>query len=178
MADEVTAYLRSTTSPYVKIDSAKAVIDRFTFTGYFDFPNAPNGTYYLSMHHRNTIETWGGGTGTVTRGQTFFGVNSTLSQSSVWGSNQKLKGTKWCFFSGDVNQDGVVDLTDLGLVDTDNLTFQTGYRATDTNGDLIVDLSDLNIVDVNNLTFVSKVTPPLLKSFDRAKISFGRPFID
>ena len=62
-------------------------------------------------------------------------------------------------YSGDVNQDGVIDLSDLSLVDTDNLNFQTGYRVTDLNGDLLIDLSDLQIVDTNNLNFISKINP-------------------
>ena len=71
----------------------------------------------------------------------------------------KLKGTKWTIFSGDVNQDGIVDLSDIALTDIDNLNFVSGYAVTDVNGDNIVDLSDISIVDINNLNFVSKVTP-------------------
>lgn len=160
MKDTVRAYLRSTVSPYPKIDSAKALLDDLTFTGYFYFANAPSGTYWLSMHHRNTIESWGGGTGTITRGGTILGINYTGAQQTIFGSNQKLKGTKWCFYSGDVNQDGLVDLTDLGQTDAANLSFKTGYVSWDVNGDSIVDIDDVNIVDINNLGFVSKITPP------------------
>lgn len=178
MKDTVNAYLRSITPPYVKVDSAKAVIDSLTFTGYFNFYKAPSGTYYLSMHHRNTIETWGGGTGTVTRGMTYSGINYTLSQSSVWGSNQKLKGTKWCFFGGDVNQDGVVDLTDMINVDNDNKNFVTGYVSTDANGDLTIDLSDMIVVDNNNALFVTKIVPPGALTAPKIKVKNKEFIID
>jgi hypothetical protein len=36
------------------------------------------------------------------------------------------------------------------LVDNDNLTNITGYTVTDVNGDGLVDLSDLIIIDNNN----------------------------
>ena len=73
----------------------------------------------------------------------------------------KLKGSMWCVFSGDVNQDGVVDLTDVSLTDTDSLNFVIGYKATDVNGDNIVDISDVLIVDINNLNFVSEIRPAM-----------------
>ena len=83
----------------------------------------------------------------------------TTSANKAYGDNLKLKGIKWCIYNGDVNQDGVVDLTDVSNVDLDNLGFSTGYRATDVNGDNLVDLTDLSLVDNNNLNFVTKVTP-------------------
>ncbi|MBL0108741.1 MAG: hypothetical protein IPP52_16025 [Ignavibacteria bacterium] len=51
-------YLRSIVSPFGKIDSAAAVMDSLTLTGYFIFKNAPSGTYYIQLKHRNSIETW------------------------------------------------------------------------------------------------------------------------
>ena len=158
MKDTVRAYLRSIAPPYAKVDSAKAVIDSITFSGDFKFVCAPSGTYYLSINHRNSIETWASGTGTIVKGGT-YPVDFTTAQINAYGNNMKLRGTKWCFYSGDVNQDGVVDLSDISLVDNDNLLFKTGYIRTDVNGDRLADLDDLNIVDVNNLNFVVKVTP-------------------
>ena len=161
MKDTVRAYLKADDGSgfYVSIDSAKAVIDSITFNGDFKFVNAPSGTYYLVLKHRNSIETWSKPGGeAIIKGST-INYDFTNAQNKAYGNNMVQKGTKWCVYGGDVNQDGVVDLSDLSLVDTDNLNFQTGYRATDINGDLLIDLSDLQIVDINNLRFVSKVTP-------------------
>ena len=64
-----------------------------------------------------------------------------------------------------MNQDGLVDIGDLVLTDTDNLNFVSGYTITDVNGDnILLILSDLSLVDINNLNFVSKVTPILTLS--------------
>ena len=45
--------------------------------------------------------------------------NFTTSSSQAYGSNPQLSGTRWTAFSGDVNQDGVIDGTDAGLIDND-----------------------------------------------------------
>lgn len=160
MKDTVKVYLIDIASPYTKIDSAKAVIDSVTFTGNFAFKNVTTGTYYVIVNHRNSIETWSKIGGESILGGNIFNYNFTNAQNKAYGNNMKLNSTKWCIYSGDVNQDGLVDLTDLGLTDAANLLFLSGYVNTDVNGDGIVDLSDLNIVDVNNLGFVSKITPP------------------
>lgn len=156
--DTVKVYLRQAVAPYAKVDSVRIKLDAAGF-GIGKFYNALNGTYYLTFTHRNSIETWSKAGGEViTRGPSFT-YNFTTSSSQAYGNNMKLKGTKWCIYNGDVNQDGVVDLSDVSLVDTDNLNFVGGYTITDVNGDLLVDLSDLAIVDSNSLNFVSKVTP-------------------
>ena len=66
---------------------------------------------------------------------------------------------KWCIYSGDVNQDGLIDLSDMIAVDNDNLNYVTGYTITDVNGDGLVDLSDLIIVDNNNINYINKQVP-------------------
>jgi hypothetical protein len=58
-----------------------------------------------------------------------------------------------------VNQDGVVNLTDLVETYNASSNFTVGYVVTDVNGDNIVDLSDITIVYNNARGFVSKVTP-------------------
>jgi hypothetical protein len=68
-------------------------------------------------------------------------------------------GSKWCLYVGDVNQDGVVDQSDIILVENDNENFVSGYVATDVNGDGAVDNSDQIIVDNNNSNFVGKIVP-------------------
>jgi hypothetical protein len=159
MRDTVRAYLRNIVPPYAKVDSAKAVLDSITFTGDFKFVCAPSSTYYLSLNHRNTIETWASSTRTIVKGLT-YPVDFTTAQSNAYGNNMIKKGTKWCLYSGDINQDGSVDLSDMVILDNDNLNFVTGYVPSDVNGDNASDLSDMVIIDNNNAAFVSKKAPP------------------
>ena len=55
----------------------------------------------------------------------------------------------FAIYSGDINQDGIIDAGDLSLVDNDVFNSVSGYVNTDVNGDDFVDASDLSIVDNN-----------------------------
>lgn len=156
--DTVKVNLRQAVAPYAKIDSVKIRLDS-TGNGTGKFYKTPNGTYYIAVTHRNGLETWSKLGGESFSKGTTVSYDFTTGSTKAYGSNLVQKGTKWCVYSGDVNQDGIVDLTDLLLVDNDNFNFVTGYTATDTNGDAIVDLSDLSIVDINSLNYVTKIVP-------------------
>ena len=80
-----------------------------------------------------------------------YNYDFTTSYSQAYGSNQILKGSKYCIYSGDVNQDGAIDLTDMSVIDNDAAVYTPGYNVTDLNGDNIVDLSDMEIA--NNFDF-------------------------
>jgi len=164
--DIVKAYLRDDGAPFNVIDSALAVIDSVNFTGtfYFSF-NTPSSRYYIVIKHFNCIETWSKYRGEVlnkiTDELTPIPVYSfTSSSSQAYGNNMILKGTKYCIYSGDVNQDGIIDASDIALMDNDAFKFISGaYLPTDLNGDSIIDGSDLSISDNNALNFIAVITP-------------------
>jgi len=158
MRDTVTAYLRNSTSPFAKVDSAEAVIDSVTFTGAFHFNNASSGSYYIETTHRNSIETWSKTAVAVNTGS-ITNYDFTNSAAKAFGNNLTLKGTKYCIYSGDVNQDGFVNLSDVILVYNDGANFVTGYKVTDVTGDNATDLTDLLITFNNSSVFVSKIIP-------------------
>ncbi|MDQ3020683.1 MAG: hypothetical protein M3R36_08945 [Bacteroidota bacterium] len=70
------------------------------------------------------------------------------------------KGTKYCIYSGDVNQDGTVDIADGSSIENDAYNFVSGYVLTDLNGDSFTDVSDTAIADNNAFNLVSKIVPP------------------
>ncbi|MBI5728119.1 MAG: T9SS type A sorting domain-containing protein, partial [Ignavibacteriales bacterium] len=74
-------------------------------------------------------------------------------------NNLKQKGSRWCLYSGDANQDGIVDFGDLTLIDNDSYNFMSGYLVTDVNGDQYVDFGDLTICDNNSYNFVQVMKP-------------------
>ena len=156
--DTVTAYLRNSVSPYLFIDSARSVIDSVTFTGTFDFVNAPAGSYFVEINGRNTIETWSKIPLTVSTGVT-YSYDFTSSSDKAFGDNLILKGGKYCIYSGDVNQEGSVDLTDLLQIYNDASNFTSGYQDTDVNGDRITDLTDLIITYNNSANFTARSVP-------------------
>ena len=89
----------------------------------------------------------------------FYGYNFTTSASQAYGDNQILKGTRFCIYSGDVNQDGIIDATDMQITDNDAFISTGGYVVTDVNGDYFVDGSDLLIIDNNAYRFITAITP-------------------
>jgi hypothetical protein len=155
VSDTIIIYLRSAVSPYAKVDSAKSVLSN-SGAGSFIFFNVTNATnYYVVIKHRNSIETW---SSTV---QAFLSAAMTYdftpAANKAYGNNQAQIDSspiKFGIYSGDVNQDGIVDIIDNGLIDNDSYNFITGYVRTDVNGDNAVDLSDAAIADNNGYNFV------------------------
>lgn len=159
LRDTVKAYLHQATSPNIIVDSASTVIDSLTLKGYCFFNNAVTGLYYIRVKHRNGLETWSKPGGqTLTRGEVSV-YDFTSSASQAYGGNLIQKGSAYCVYSGDVNQDGTIDGSDNGTIDNDVNLFATGYIVTDLNGDLTVDGSDLLISDNNSSNFISVIAP-------------------
>ena len=84
--------------------------------------------------------------------------------SSAYGNNMKLIDEfpdidKYGIFSGDINQDGTIDASDVSETDNDAYSSASGYVRTDVTGDDFVDAGDVSIVDNNAFNSVSVVTP-------------------
>lgn len=147
--DTVTIILRHSVSPYSVLDSVKSVVDSVTLIASCFLRNVPTGNYYILIRHRNSIETWSKAGGeSITIGAP-YSYDFTSSQSQAYGNNQKLVGTKWCIYTGDVTQSGFIDALDMMNVDNDIFVFRTGYVPTDLNGDNFVDIDDLGMIDNN-----------------------------
>ena len=156
--DPFKVYLRDINSPYALIDSAVSVIDSLTFGMFLEFHNAPTGLYFIVIKNRNTLETWSKSDGIVFTKYTSMAYNFTTSQNNAYGSNQILKGTKWCLYSGDINQDGTIDLNDMIpiLSDYDNLNY---HLDNDINHDGTVDLNDAVFVLSGYDNLISIIIP-------------------
>ncbi|MBS1552858.1 MAG: metallophosphoesterase [Bacteroidetes bacterium] len=157
--NSVNVYLRNIYPPYSIVDSAKGTLNQ-NGTGTFVFTKAGNNVdYYIDVTHKNSLETWSAA------GQRFtvdaMNYDFTISQNRAFGNNLVLKGTKFCAYSGDVNQDGVIDVADLSITDNEINTFTPGggLFSADVNGDFTVDASDLSIVDNNAVNSISKIVP-------------------
>ncbi|MCY7360911.1 MAG: hypothetical protein LH629_02415, partial [Ignavibacteria bacterium] len=137
------------------VDSSKSVIDSVSFTGSFIFQNAPTGTYYIVTKQRNCLETWSK-TGGVTFTQgSIMNYDFTTSASQAFGNNLKLKGTKYCVYSGDCNQDGVINDIDRTLI-VNKLGF-SGFYPEDIDGNRFINALDRSVSVLNSGK--SKITP-------------------
>lgn len=158
--DTAIVYLRNSSSPFALVDSALGTIDSITQNGLFNFMNASSGTYYIISKHFNCIETWSKFGGESIQINVIFNYDFTSAGTQAFGGNLKLKGTKYCMYSGDIDQNGYINLSDVIPIYNDALLFVSGsYIVTDLTGDSIVDLTDLTICYNNSVNFVGVISP-------------------
>ena len=114
-----------------------------------------NGTpYTLECQTSTHMKSWSAGTSSFSAGNASYVFNSA---SSVYGDNGTASGE---FFAGDVNQDGVIDASDLSSVENDVAISLEGCRLnTDLTYDEFVDASDLSLVDNNAGIGIFEVAP-------------------
>ena len=157
VSDTVKVYLHNSTTPFARVDSAKVNLNN-SGNGVLTFANAPSGSYYIDVRHRNALETWSKTPQAFTVGGT-TNYDFTTAANKAFGDNLVLKLGKFTNYSGDVNQDGTIDGSDLSLIDNDAFNFVTGYVRTDVNGDTSVDGTDASITENNAANFVSVARP-------------------
>jgi hypothetical protein len=156
IADKITIELHSSSS-YSTLIYTLSNVDLMTDgTATVTVPSAYNGSYYLTIRHRNSIET-------VSAAPVSF-AGTTISyqfdsDSKAYGNNMKFKGGLWVIYGGDANQDGLVDSGDMIIIDNDASTFATGYLVSDINGDGLIDSGDMIILDNNASAFIAVVLP-------------------
>ena len=155
--DTMRVFLRNASSPFAIVDSARSYLNQ-AGQGSFVFNIAANGTpYYIQLKHRNGLETWSKTTQAFSSGSLVY--NFTTDSAKAFGNNMKKLGSNWVLYTGDVNQNGTIDLSDIVLINNDASLFTTGYKKTDVNGDNFSDLTDLIQTNNNSGGFVQKVTP-------------------
>jgi len=161
MSDTLRLYVRNSGSPYTIIDSGKSVIDSILLNANYQFTTLGDGLYYFSLKHRNSIETWSYiPASLITTSNNDY--NFTVAATTAYGNNLvqvDASPVKFAAYSGDENQDGNVDATDIVAVYNDGLSFASGYLKTDMTGDSFVDVSDLVITYNNSKNFVSIARP-------------------
>lgn len=158
ISDTLTVYLRKSISPYPVLDSYKSILNSAgAATFYFD--NISNGiNYFIQIQHRNSLETWSFAAIPFSSGNLIFDFTPSVSQA--YGSNMiqvNISPVKFAIYSGDINQDGIIDASDLSGVENDASQSLSGYVNSDLTGDDYVDAQDVSIVE-NNIG-VSVITP-------------------
>jgi hypothetical protein len=113
-----------------------------------------SGSYYISLHHRNAIETW---SANPVLFSSVTNYNFTSANSQSYGSNMvEVASNVWALYAGDIVKDAseAADLADIAQLETDNTNFAYGFQASDINGDGTVDLSDFPLAEMNVNSFV------------------------
>jgi len=120
-------------------------------------PETLGSSYYVTVKHRNSIKTTTASPVSFTEPDIAY--DFTDSASKAYGSNLKPVSGAYVIYGGDIDQDGLVDSSDMISVDNDVSNFISGYTATDVNGDGLVDSSDMILIDNNSSGFVSAILP-------------------
>lgn len=161
LEDTVNVYLRKNTAPYIPVDSARIKVNGSPYFYDMLFGKALTGSYYVVVRHRNSLETWSDVPVNYSRGSTFF--KNFIDPNASYGNNMPLmiQTETWRgLYSGDVNQDGTIDASDVSFIDNDASNFVSGYTSTDLTGDNFVDGTDFSFADNNAYNFVGVVRPP------------------
>ena len=158
IADKITVELHSSSSYSTIIYTANNVDLLTNGTATLGVPNTYSGSYFITVKHRNSISTVTAAPVSFASGPVSY--NFTDNATKAYGNNllQMIDG-KYTIFAGDASVDGLIDGTDLSLVDNAASAFLSGYLLTDVNGDGLVDGSDLSIVDNNAAGFVGVALP-------------------
>jgi hypothetical protein len=157
VADRITVELHSS-SDYSNIVYSATDVDLST-TGSvtITLPAEHSASYYITVKHRNSIET------TTSAPVSFIGATITYSfgsLASAYSNNLGLSGDgRYLIYSGDVNQDGFVDTQDYIGVDNDSYNYLYGYLVTDVDGYGTVDTNDYIVIDNNNYNYIGVIHP-------------------
>lgn len=117
-----------------------------------------SGFFYVVLKHRSAIETWSANAIQLLPPLTTYAFH--IASTQAYGSNTPmLESGVFGLYSGDINQDGVIDGLDYNDWESDNNSFGAGYLNTDLNGDGIVDGLDFLFWETNNNGFIGSVTP-------------------
>lgn len=157
VADEVKVSLANAAAPYAIVFEADDVPLNQNGQLSLQVPSAFSGNYYIVINHRNSIESWSAVPLPFNTGSIIY--NFSDASSKTFGGNVIFKGSRYCLYGGDVNQDGTLDTGDMTPVDNDASDYVSGYTETDVNGDGIVDTSDMTVVDNNAGAYVGTVKP-------------------
>jgi hypothetical protein len=157
IADQITVELHSAANYNTIVHLAHHVNLNTNGTVNITIPASISGSYYITIRHRNSITT-------TTAAPVSFSpeiINYSFDNpSKAYGGNllQMITG-QFVIYSGDVNQDGVVDTADMTPIDNDSANYAAGYLDTDVNGDGVIDTADMTIVDNNAAAYVGSITP-------------------
>jgi hypothetical protein len=157
IADHITVELHDAsnynTVSYIAPDVALSTTGATTLA----IPEIFNGSYYITIKHRNSLET------TTAVPVSFAGsaiVKSFATPADVFGGNLiKMPDSNYCIYGGDVNRDGIIDLSDLIPVGNQAAVANAGYLPEDVNGDGLIDLSDLIIVGNSAALAIGVILP-------------------
>lgn len=155
--DTVLVSLRDSRNGFKKVESRKIITnDSGSASCNLTIPDGSY-PYYISISHKNSIETW-----SKPYGESFTGhyLNYDFSNGieMAFGGNLLERDGLTYIYTGDLNQDKVVNAADITIMHNALTTFTPGTN-TDINGDGALSLHDFIYCCNNSAKFVTAITP-------------------
>ena len=155
--ENITVELRNATSPYALVATTTAVL-KTDGTAVCKFYTAPSGSFHIAIRNSNALETWSANPQTV--GATPLTYDFSTAANKSYGDNMiDLGSGVFGFYSGDINQDDVIDGSDATSLDLDIFNSEFGVKVTDLNGDGSVDASDATYYENNSYNSIFAILP-------------------
>jgi hypothetical protein len=113
------------------------------------------------LKHRNSIETWSANPVALGPAVTY---DFSTAANKAYGSNMvNVAGASatavYALWSGDLNQDGVIESADYLQMENDILAVLFGYNVSDITGDGIVESADYLLMENNLLQVIFAAKP-------------------
>jgi hypothetical protein len=156
IADKITVELHHAGAYSTIVYSAFDIALSTTGHASVSIPGRNYGSYYITVKHRNSLETTSATPVSFTNGSINYAFDA---QNKAFGNNLKPINGNYCIYAGDVNGDGKVDAADIFVIENNASNFYTGYLSTDVNGDGLIDALDLILTDNNSAAFVMVQKP-------------------
>jgi hypothetical protein len=156
IADHISVELHNSANYSIIVFTASDIPLSTNGTATISVPAVYNGSYYITIKHRNSLQT------VSSTSKSFAGGTITQSfgtPSDAYGGNLRQMPVGYAIFGGDTNQDDIIDLGDLIPVGNQAAMASAGYIPEDVNGDGLVDLTDLLIVGNSASLAIGAITP-------------------
>ena len=108
--ENITVELHNATTPWALVTTTTALL-KTDGTAVCTFNTAPSGSFYIAVKTSNAVQTWSATPQTV--GAVPLTYDFSNAANKAYGDNMlNLGGQVFGFYSGDINQDDVIDGTD------------------------------------------------------------------
>ena len=127
---------------------------------HFILPFNLSGDYYIALKHRNSIEIWSAQPVSFPTSNLYdFTLSSNTFTDGLNSSQKLMPDGHYAMYSGDVNQDGTIDIFDQQNVENAVMLFDFGYLLNDCNTDGVEDIFDIQIIENNTSLFLFFARP-------------------
>jgi len=127
-------------------------------TASFFIEEAISGDYYLTVRHRNHLETVSASP--LDFDQDVVSFDFTTSASQAFGENMlEISTGVWAIYAGDIAGNGIINILDLNPVIDNIRNNERGYIIEDINGDGLLNILDANLIINNIRNNINSVTP-------------------